>query len=1033
LQEYRTMRCRLLALSSVLLVTVAAARAERLPVKVYGLADGLPSTFVDHIVSDSRGLLWFSTRDGLARFDGSRFVTYGIDNGLPVPQVSFLLESRRGVYWVATNGGGVCRMEGAAVTLTTAAQQTSTPKQSTTLFQCVSLGTDGADLVNVLHEDTSGRIWIGTDGGLFRLDVPTAVRPQPVSINLGTAWGDMRPVGVGVSALMSGDVGEMWVGTGRGLIRLLPDGRPLLYPVPSAAEQPVRDIARGVDGHLWVAYPRGLLRIPANANPDMSHWIVVGEGEIGESALVVSADGHAWVGTDRGVLEFDGRRFRRYHAAHGLPERLVSELAEDRDRNLWIASLAGVMKLSRDGFVTYDEHDGLPAPRIHALFEDANGQVFSVGGNWVISRFDGTRFVSVRPRVPPGRPRWGAQLAFLDRGNRWWILGDTSLGRYPPVRRIEEIDGRPPGRVYSARSGMAGERFLQLFEDARGDVWWSAAGDNGGLGRWDRETERFVTYPDAHGRVPGDRPSAFGEDASGALWVGFSMGGLLRYAGSRFQLLSGDDVPGGAITAIHRDRQGRLWIGSNRDGLTRVDDPAAERPHFARYTTREGLSSSNVRCITSDATDRIYVGTVRGVDRLDPRSGLVRRYTTDDGLVNGFVTAALHDSSDRLWFGTLDGLSRLVTVREQPVAAPSTWIEGWRVNGVAQPVSHLGHASISGIVLKPNQSQVEIAFYGVGLQDAGALRYQYRLEGADSEWSRPSEDRVVHYSRLAPGRYQFQVRVVTVDGVPGPTPAVMQFVILPPLSQRWWFRAGLVLGAILVVFAAHRHRVARLVALERVRMRIAADLHDDIGGSLSRIAIQSEVARRETAALGDQPVRRLVEIAESARGLVDALGDVVWSVDPRRDDLASVFRRIREYADDLLLGSGVRWTYTASQTLDHVKLDPEARRHLFLLLKEAVTNVARHALARSVSLDVELTNRELRAQLHDDGRGFDSSALDREDQADCRGIASMRARAQRLGARLTISSSPETGTKLSLEMPLRAWRRMNMLLSSRLR
>ena len=109
------MRCRPCALTLVLLITASAVRAERLPVRVYGLTNGLPSTFVDHILSDSRGLLWFSTRDGLARFDGSRFVTYGIEDGLPIAHVNFLVESRRGGYWVATNGAGVCRLDAAPV------------------------------------------------------------------------------------------------------------------------------------------------------------------------------------------------------------------------------------------------------------------------------------------------------------------------------------------------------------------------------------------------------------------------------------------------------------------------------------------------------------------------------------------------------------------------------------------------------------------------------------------------------------------------------------------------------------------------------------------------------------------------------------------------------------------------------------------------------------------------------------------------------------------------------------------------------
>src|SRR4030095_2194104 len=134
------MRCNSCARVWMLVVFGAAARAERLPVKIYGLAHGLPSTFVDHIVSASRGLLWFSTRDGLARFDGSRFVSYGIEDGLTVPQVSFLLESRTGMYWIATNGGGVCRMDAGAVTFALAAEQSTTSTRARTRFECLSLG-----------------------------------------------------------------------------------------------------------------------------------------------------------------------------------------------------------------------------------------------------------------------------------------------------------------------------------------------------------------------------------------------------------------------------------------------------------------------------------------------------------------------------------------------------------------------------------------------------------------------------------------------------------------------------------------------------------------------------------------------------------------------------------------------------------------------------------------------------------------------------------------------------------------------------
>ena len=166
-----------------------------------------------------------------------------------------------------------------------------------------------------------------------------------------------------------------------------------------------------------------------------------------------------------------------------------------------------------------------------------------------------------------------------------------------------------------------------------------------------------------------------------------------------------------------------------------------------------------------------------------------------------------------------------------------------------------------------------------------------------------------------------------------------------------------------------------------------------------------------SAGLGEQPARRLTEIAESARGLVDALGDVVWSVDPRRDDLASVCRRIREYAGDLLVSSRRKvHVYRATSASKSVKLEPQTRRQLFLLLKEAVTTSRDTRRARSVSLEIELTNRELQAELRDDGRGFDPMAVETHDAIDRHGIASMRARAERLGGRLSIESAAGAGT-----------------------
>jgi signal transduction histidine kinase len=526
-------------------------------------------------------------------------------------------------------------------------------------------------------------------------------------------------------------------------------------------------------------------------------------------------------------------------------------------------------------------------------------------------------------------------------------------------------------------------------------------------------------------------PPSIVEVSPGALFFGFREAGLFAYRAGRFEAVLEHGAPV-AVSTLHVDRRHRLWVIGTDGAARHIDDLSTLRLVSDANLSRS-LAGANVRCMVEDPEGRFYFGSSSGVIRVDPRTGSTWRLTTAEGLAQNEVWSALASRRGDIWFGTIAGVSRLDPTRLRiPTAAPPTSITSIHVNGDARVVSELGDHEVSGLTLAPHEQDVAIGFSALSFAPGERLRYQYRLEGTPTGWSRPSGDRVVRLTQLPSGRYRFEVRAVTSTAVVATTPAAVEFVILPPVFERWWFRSGLLALALLALVAVHRYRVERLLALERVRVRIAADLHDDIGGSLSRISIQSEVACREAAALGQQPARRLMEIAASARGLLDGLGDVVWSVDPRRDDLASVCRRLREYADDVFTGTDVRWAYTAPVDLEHIRLDPQARRHLFLLLKEGITNIARHASARHVSFAIRLDGRALRAELRDDGQGFDAGAAD--PASDRHGLLSMRARAAALGAQLVIESTPGSGTTIMVGLPMPGMRqRMIMLLLTRLR
>jgi signal transduction histidine kinase len=201
--------------------------------------------------------------------------------------------------------------------------------------------------------------------------------------------------------------------------------------------------------------------------------------------------------------------------------------------------------------------------------------------------------------------------------------------------------------------------------------------------------------------------------------------------------------------------------------------------------------------------------------------------------------------------------------------------------------------------------------------------------------------------------------------------------------------------------------------VEALRRRIAADLHDDIGASLSRVAVLTEVVKRQVGPEQREPIRRLGEIADTARNLIDAMSDIVWSIDPRRDDLNNVVLRVREFASDVLEGDSIAWELQASEGLEKIKLDPEQRRQLFLIFKEALTNIARHSGARSAALVLQANARGIQAEIRDQGCGFNPCAVSGH------GLENMRARIMRLGGDITVDTAQGSGTRITLTVPLK--------------
>jgi signal transduction histidine kinase len=294
------------------------------------------------------------------------------------------------------------------------------------------------------------------------------------------------------------------------------------------------------------------------------------------------------------------------------------------------------------------------------------------------------------------------------------------------------------------------------------------------------------------------------------------------------------------------------------------------------------------------------------------------------------------------------------------------------------------------------------------------LRYQLKLEGSGQDWSEPADLRTANYPALTPGVYRFLVRAVSADGAVSATPATVTFTILQPVWQRWWFIAIVALAFGLLAYALYRYRVRRLIELERVRTRIATDLHDDVGSGLSRIAILSEVATGRLGATGPEISEPISTIAGASRELVDSMSDIVWAVNPKRDHLHDLTERMRRFASDTFTARDIEFQFSTPGASQDVKLGADLRRQVYLIFKESVNNIAKHSQCTEAEIDVGISGGQMILKLSDNGKGFDIES--QSNGYGGNGLVSMRRRAESLGGKLEIVSQQGAGSTITLKV-----------------
>lgn len=998
------------------------AFAERLALRHYTTADGLPSDRVRALHYDSTGALWVGTDEGLARFDGQAFRVFTAAHGLPHATIQAITESRDGVLWVGTNAGlAWLALHGEGGVRFTPLRLDDRPGGAA----------DGPNVI-ALAEAPDRRLWVGTTGGLYSVTRASSDPARWVASPVELPFDRVHSSAVNrryVRALLPEPDGSLWAGGTNGVYHCDPRSRCRL--MPDHGEMPndiIHALAHDRWGRVWAGgrAPGIAVLVPEStgtSRPTMPSGAFEGTWHRDDlpptwtMQLVQDPAGELWAATFAGVCRLETRDPGRpvvtscWGKAHGFPSDAIQALAFTRTGVVFAADVErGLTRWDRHGAVTHADDPGLPPERIADFTQAADGSWIGLlrGDEPGLVEYRDGRFATARLKLPPNwsAPWW--PQAIQARDGRFWVAASHGVCVFPPRDRVAALDGVRAERCFSTREGLSGDLVFGLFEDRAGDVWIGSQRDQPpSLVRWRRATGTFESFGPDSGLPECHFFRGFAEDPGGSLWIGCYAGGLVRFRGGRFQhfdRLAG--MPANTPREILVDTQGRLWAALGTSGVVRCDRPQDDEPTFVRIGAAEGVSGTGGSALAADRAGRVYVANPQGLFRVRDAAVRAQRFGLEDGLPSLTTLDMLADREGFLWLATPDGVARFMPPPQRERTPPDPVFSDVRAGGLPLELPLLGRSHVGPIELAAERATVEIAVTATSLESGGRLRFQYRLDPLEPEFGAPSEHATRLYPSLSPGTYRIEVRTVDSSGTGSRAAASLALKVLSPWWQRGWFVAGLAAATTAIGYLFHRQRLRRGVMLERMRLRIATDLHDDLGSSLSSIAIQSDVMSRTAAGLSEQERARLQRVAASAAEMVETMSDIVWAVNPRFDRLSQLAHRMHRFARETLGATGVELRFDHRHPERDVELDSAARRQLYLIFKELVHNIAKHARAAHVEITIEMVRDEVRLGVKDDGCGFDRTAVAGRGL----GLESLARRAASIGAEFELQSAPGGGT-----------------------
>lgn len=990
---------------------------------------GLSSNVVSSIYQDEKGFIWVGTANGLQRFDGRKFIQFNSSKPgsdvMPDARVFQIIPADSGKLFLAY----------------TSIREFGIFDPSNFTYKKIALKT--------LHEipprsefytwrDSYGKIYLNIlRYGILQFDKKENAFVENNPFPLPAGWKNSLR-GVYDDSLKQ----QVWIGTDSGLC---------IYNRPS--------------GQMW----------SRKYNP--ANLAVLKNEKIQDKISEIYIDRHrriwifGWPGANMDTqqkycLDSTGSKYLT-HDTIGLNTGPAEYSAfyhfyENKNSNLWIYGMGtlfnyntGLKRFQFHKSASGNDNININYEEVFQVMEDKDGGIWIATDQGLYFTSLGSNAYSVINLMFDNKKSatYITDILEMPDGDLWftsWGIGVKTMDKDFQRKENFVYTQPPPAGWSQAAKNDIKNTWCMGRQTATGDVW---VGCNDGIllvHHPGKKATRYLMPPEFNGSTI----RYITEDIQGQLWFGTQAGRLIKYADQKFTVVQ--DI-GSIIYKVFIDRQGWIWLSTHEKGFYAINP--ADGKMIQRYTVNNGPNSlySNTGNDIEQLNDSIIVLGAGVLNFINKKRQTVKLVTYADGLPSNTVERLRMDKSGFLWIITSNGLCRYnpnnhrltpygrkdgIVLGEKTSAAdlilsnghivfagsnamiifhpsvysinqppPPVTITDFKIFNEFFPIDSL--LQTGEIKLSNSQNSFSIFFASLSYMQRDRLTYYYKMEGLDKEWIKADRSTAVNYSLLPPGKYTFKIYCENIEGQRSKKITEVRIFIKPSFWRTRWFVSTLLFFIALIVYGIHDMRVKRLMAVEKLRNRVARDLHDDMGSTLSTINILSSMAKSKMSNDAVKTTEYLTKITDNSQRMMDAMDDIVWSIKPSNDSMQKIIARMREFATNVLEPKDIELDFIVEDIVYDIKLNMEARRDFFLVFKEAVNNAAKYSGASKVLLKIFVKNKVLTLLIQDDGIGFDVAAADGGN-----GLGNMRKRADAMNGKLLIQSRHGEGTSVKVSIPL---------------